>query len=258
MPQRGRYLAPLEVEEASHLIGGTWHSNTDEIDIESLILRPDSTFTHSVTSHSIESRCDGTWSLFAVRFLGADADAPISDLEIQLRSVPDSHLLTSRLAVCGSNPRLDGFQGKSCRLLSAATHRKRRRHREKYQGVINKEEQPIPTSEAKLVAEATGRPLDACIAALLSKGNIQEAVAWLLDTPLSSPTVSRPLHSPEGNRHTQLQQVMDICSRTRGECEEALSIHASVEDAIIWLLGQPVADRGQKDDMHQQTCNNSI
>ena len=154
--------------------------------------------------------------------------------------------------VCGSNPRLDGFQGKKCRLLSATEHCSRDTRRAKYDTsgpICIDDEDPLPTAEAEAIAEATGHPVDVCLAALLAKGSAEEAVSWLLETGAAGDSEGTVRcdspgrqargagnHAPEEGVVTQ---VMDMCGRGRRECKRALSAHSTVEEAVMWLLGQP-------------------
>jgi hypothetical protein len=142
-------------------------------------------------------------------------------------------LITSKLMVCGNNPRLNGFTGSRCRLQSAHQHSVVQRKRARYQ---QPEQETDREAEAAQLAEVTCCSTDRCLAALLAHDSVEDAVAWLLEGR-SSPSPHKELHTNDRVDEAVVQQFMDISGRSKDECEKALRMHPdNVDGAAVWLL----------------------
>lgn len=276
MGDRNRYIEEIPLDDAFERMGGSWNGSEEDeeglsVQTESLNLRADGTFSHSV-SHQLSlsgpdaaqtsSECSGKWRLFNVRFLGADLDARGGDTEIHFEpaSGRSTQLLTERLVVCGVNPRLNGFSGEACRLFdvargvddpqSLAPGVSRRSSREQKAAPAEDEvEERVATleelqAEAPGIAEATGRTVDECLAALLEHNSTEEAVEYLLNSASSGSAAGPTPSSASGSRvelvdgppEEDVRRAVEITGRTVAECRAALEAHRHPEDAIVWLL----------------------
>jgi hypothetical protein len=285
MSQESRYLEEVALgSDAYEQLAGTWVGEEEEHDGQSLQqerleLKADGTFKHTLAhrftplgdalepseNYKCESSCSGKWRLHNIRHLGADLAATATDRELRFQSDVGSHpLLTEKLVVCGANIAVNGFIGASCRLYPSnrfSTDGNRARHRESTPELEVEEPQPTE-DDAKQLAEATGRSLDACFAALLQAGSREEAAVLLLESADDSPAgglVAAPVapeaflqHARPDNSSSShsgattdatpasAEAVAEATGRPLAQCEEALRAHdGKVNDAVDYLLSLP-------------------
>merc|ERR1719362_1962955 len=123
--------------------------------------------------------CTGRWHLSFVKFLGADIDAPGADREITFeRGTGSQPLLADRLVVCGVNIRVNGFLGSTCRLYPIEAAATPGATSTSWPSLAT-DQQALPSKvDAIRVAEATGKSVDACFAALIECNcSMDDAVA---------------------------------------------------------------------------------
>jgi len=293
MTQDTRYLEEVAVGgQAYRILAGTWVGEEEENDglslqQERLELKADGTFTHTLAhrfaplgdaltkvNDNCESSCSGKFSLHNIRHLGADVSATPSDRELWFQSGADSRpVLVDKLVVCGANVAVNGFIGATCRLYPGDRDGAQTRNQES--GAQRHDEleveEPQPTEDdAKQLAEATGRSLDACFAALLQAGSREEAAVLLLENAADSPagdsgvapgasSSSAPvapgatddfeLNAPAPSGATRdttsasAESVAEATGRPLAQCAEALRAHdGKVNDAVDYLLSLPSSE----------------
>jgi len=266
--QSHRYLEKVpEGAPATEVLLGVWQGASAEEDERSmqqehLELRVDGTFTHSLmhemsftggSRSCSQSSCTGRWHLSFIKFLGADVDAAGADREITFeRSAGSQPLLADRLVVCGVNPRVNGFIGSACRLypikaVNAAVTSTTRPQ-------LAADQQAIPSkADAMRVAEATGRSVDACFAALIECNcDMEEAVARILDTDEGTGEAAKGIPGllPQEEQHLETQWqaasviLAEATGHSREHCLAALQASGGNEEAAaVQLLEEPLSKR---------------
>jgi prolyl-tRNA editing enzyme YbaK/EbsC (Cys-tRNA(Pro) deacylase) len=221
MTQDTRYLEEVALGgQAYSQLAGIWVGEEEEHDglslrQESLRLNEDGTFTHTLAhrfapmgqalraseNDNCESSCSGQWRLHNIRHFGADLAATATDRELKFQSAAGSRpVLVDKLIVCGANPAVNGFIGASCRLYPRnrfSNDGAQCRQQESSHEELDLDLQPTE-EDAKQLAEATGRSLDACFAALFQAGSREEAAVLLLDNSADSPKGDELASVPPG------------------------------------------------------------
>jgi len=259
---------------AAEAMAGVWSGQEEQeeglaVQEERLELRSDGVFTHTMAlrsaladgarSFNSESTCSGRWRLYNVKYLGADASA-VADRELGFeRNAGSPPLLADRLVVCGVNPRVNGFLGQACRLYvegtgsSPGTATQARR-----QPVASATQETAEPSEAdaRRLAEATGRPLDACFAALVECNCCaDEAAARLMEAPADP---SGPAEDPapcQESRQRAAAALAEATGRSYAECLAALQASGGDSDAAaVQLLEAPPAKRQRSQGEPDRAC----
>eukprot|EP00413_Alexandrium_margalefii_P026378 CAMPEP_0204577420 /NCGR_PEP_ID=MMETSP0661-20131031/42336_1 /ASSEMBLY_ACC=CAM_ASM_000606 /TAXON_ID=109239 /ORGANISM="Alexandrium margalefi, Strain AMGDE01CS-322" /LENGTH=274 /DNA_ID=CAMNT_0051586251 /DNA_START=36 /DNA_END=860 /DNA_ORIENTATION=+ len=228
---------------------------------ERLELGCDGAFSHTLALRSAlgdgarsfdsESTCSGRWRLYYVKYLGADVNA-VSDRELGFeRGAGSPPLLADRLVVCGANPRVNGFLGQACRLYpqGGGSARGGTAGALRRPSIDAAREPPPEPSEAdaRRLSEATGRPLDACLAALVECDcDADEAAARLLEAPAESsgPAVEDAPPAVTEELEAAAAALAEATRRTYAECLAALQASGGNTDAAaVQLLEAPPAKR---------------
>lgn len=282
-----RYLEEVSVGSQAYIkLTGIWVGEEEDNDglslqQERLELKADGTFKHTMAhrfaplgdalqaneNDQCESSCSGRWSLHNIRHLGADVSAPCTDREVTFESSASSRPLVEKITVCGANPAVNGFIGASCRLYPKDRfkndgNRTGLRESREQQDELEVED-PLPTEDdAKQLAEATGRSLDACFAALMQAGSREEAAVLLLESVTDSPggpdvtsdlpNLAEPASTGDASRSSGVssdtpsasaEAVAEATGRPLAQCVEALRANdGKVNDAVDYLLSLPESE----------------
>lgn len=304
MTQDTRYLEEVALGgQAYSQLAGIWVGEEEEHDglslqQERLQLNEDGTFTHTLAhrfapvgqalraseNDNCESSCSGQWRLHNIRHFGADLAATATDRELKFQSAASSRpVLVDKLIVCGANPAVNGFIGASCRLYPH--NRFSNDGAQCRQQESSHEEVDLqPTEEdAKQLAEATGRSLDACFAALLQAGSREEAAVLLLenaaDSPrgdglasvppgatdgfeLNTPSAPSALGATDGfelNTPTAPQAPgVDISSRPSSNSGTTSETTSASAEAVAEATGRPLAQCAEALRAHSGKVNDAV